>query len=181
MLPRLQKRIILYLAQSEPQNINETMKGISGEYKTSWNAFKALEEKGLIKHVKSGSWRGRQYRLFWLTDLGIFTALHEGAKSEVLLKTTQEIYPQNKNIQFIIEAVSILGKTALGVLHLAVSNKGVIEERPLISIMNKQKELTPKQQRQFMTMLKKYPEPYQQCADSIEEIQTKLKDLSNLL
>jgi len=159
------------------------MKGISGHYKSSWIAFNVLKKKGLIKNVTSKNYRGRQYPCFWLTDLGIFLALHEGAKQEVLLRTTLEIYPENKNLQFIIEAVPILGKNAFDALYLAVLTKGVIKQRDLTSIFaaQMQKKLTPKQLRQFMMVLKKYTEPYQQYADYINQIRKNLRELSDLL
>jgi len=174
--PPLQKRIILHLAQSRPQTINETKKGISGHYKSSWIAFNVLKKKGLIKHTKSKDWRGRQFPCFWLTELGIFLALHEGAKQEVLLKTTREIYPENKDLHFLIEAVPILGKHALDVLYLAVLNRGVINQTDLIAIFaaQLQNKLNPKQITQFIEVLKKYPELHQQTRKN-------LRELSNLL
>ena len=44
-LPPLQKRILLCLAKSHPQTINETVKAIKGHYKSSWTAFNSLEKK----------------------------------------------------------------------------------------------------------------------------------------
>ena len=177
--PPLQKRIILHLAQSKPQTINETAKGISGNhkgiprnYKSSWIAFKTLAEKGLIKHTTSKDYKGRQYPCSWLTDLGILLALHEGAKPEVLLKTTREIYPENKDLQFLIEAVPILGKHALDISYLAVLNRGVIEQTDLTSIFAAQMldKLTPKQITQFIAVLKKYPEQHQQTRKNLREL-----------
>lgn len=180
--PPLQKRIILYLAQSGPQTINETTKGISGHYKSTWTAFNALKKKGLIKNVTSKNYRGRQYPRFWVTELGIFLALHEGAKPEVLLGTTLKIYPKDKNLQCLIEAVPILGKNAFNVLYLAVLNKGVIKQRDLTSIFaaQMQEKFTPKQVRQFIAVLKKYPEPYRQYTDAINQIRKNLRELSDL-
>ena len=181
--PPLQKRIILYLAQSKPQTINEIKTGIKGHYKSTHTSFKALEKKGLVQNIASKHYRGRQYPCFWLTELGIFFALHEGAKQEVLLRTTLEIYPENKNLQFIIEGVPILGKHALRVLYLAVLTKGEIEQRDITSLFaaQMQEKLTPKQQRQFLAIIKKYPEPYQKLRDYINQIQKNLRELSDLL
>jgi len=177
--PPLQKRIILYLAQSKPLTINETAKGISGikkgiprNYKSSWIAFKTLEKKGLIKNTTSKTHRNRQFPCSWLTDLGVLLALHEGAKPEVLLKTTREIYPENKDLHFIIEAVPILGKHALDVLYLAVLNRGEINQTDLIAIFaaQVQDKLTPKQITQFIAVLKKYPEQHQQTRKNLREL-----------
>ena len=170
--PPLQKRIILHLAQSEPQTINETKKAISGHYKSSWIAFNVLKKKGLIKHTTSKDYKGRQYPCSWLTDLGVLLALHEGAKPEVLLKTTRKIYPENKDLHFLIEAVPILGKHALDVLYLAVLNRGVINQTDLIAIFaaQLQNKLNPKQITQFIKVLKKYPERHQQTRKNLKEL-----------
>jgi len=181
--PPLQKRIILHLAQGTPQTINKTTKEIKGYYKSSWTAFNTLKEKGLIKHVASKPYRGREYPQFWLTELGVFLALYLGAIPQTLLRRTIEIYPENKSLQFLIEAVPILGKNAFNVLYLAILNKGVIKQEDLTSIfaMQMQKKLTPEQMKQFITVLKKYPEQYQKCLDSVKQIRKNLRELSDLL
>ena len=181
--PPLQKRIILYLAQSKPRTINETKKGISGHYKSSWTAFKSLKKKGLIKKTTSKNYRGRQYPCFWVTELGIFLALCEGAKSEVLLKKTLEVYPENRDLQFLIEAIPILGKHAFRLLYQVVLTKGEIEQRDITSIFaaQMQEKFTPKQKRQFITVLKKYPEQYQRFVNTINQIHKDLRELSDLL
>ena len=177
--PPLQKRIILHLAESKPQTIYGTAKTISPtkrgnpkNYKSSWVAFKTLEKKGLIKHTTSKSYKNRQYPCSWLTDLGVLLALHEGAKPEVLLKTTREIYPENKDLHFLIEAVPILGKHALDVLYLAVLNRGTINQTDLISIFaaQVQDKLTSKQISQFIEVLKRYPERHQQTRKNLREL-----------
>jgi len=170
--PPLQKRIILYLAQSKSQTINEIKKGISGHYKSSWIAFNVLKKKGLIKHTTSKDYKNRRYPCSWLTDLGVLLALHEGAKPEVLLKTTREIYPDNKDLHFLIEAVPILGKHALDVLYLAVLNRGEINQTDLIAIFaaQLQNKLNPKQITQFIEVLKKYPDRHQQTRKNLREL-----------
>jgi hypothetical protein len=177
--PPLQKRIILHLAESKPQTINETAKIISPtkskipkNYKSSWVAFKTLEKKGLIKHTTSKDYKNRQYPCSWLTELGVFLALHEGAEPEALLKTAREIYPENRNLHFIIEAVPILGEHALDVLYLAVLKRGAINETDLISIFAAQtvNKLTPKQIAQFIEVLKKYPEQHQKTRKDLKEL-----------
>lgn len=170
--PPLQKRIILHLAKSRPQTINETKNALSGHYKSTWTAFESLEKKGLIETVTSKEYRGRQFPCFWLTELGIYLALHGRAKPEALFKTTCEIYPDKKTLQFLIEAVPILGKHAFDILYLVALNKGAIEQIDLTSIFAAQtvNKLTPKQVRKFVTVLKKYPEQHQQTRKSLREL-----------
>lgn len=170
--PPLQKRIIMYLAQSTPQTINKTTKEIKGHYKSSWTAFNTLKKKGLIKEVALKPYQGREYPQFWLTELGIYVALHERANPEILLRTTCEIYPENKTLQFLIEAAPILGEYALDVLYLIALNKGVIEQIDLTSIFAAQilNKLTPKQIKEFVSVLKKYPEQHQQTRKDLREL-----------
>jgi hypothetical protein len=181
--PPLQKRIILHLTENGPQTINETMKGISGHYKSSWIAFHVLKKKGLIKEVTVRNYRGRDYPRFWVTDSGIFIALHEGTEPKTLLRKTLEVYPEDRKLQFLIEAVPILGKNAFDVLYLAALSEGLIEQSDLTSIFaaQMQKKLTPKQIRQFIAVLNKYPEPHQQCKDYIKQTRQNLQELSDLL
>lgn len=181
--PPLQRRIILNLAQSKPQTINETMKEIEGHYKSSWIAFDVLKGKGLIKDVTSKDYRGRHFPCFWLTELGVFLALSEGAEPKTLLMRTRDVYPENSSLQFLIEAVPILGKNAFDVLYMTALNKGVVEEADLTQVFaaQMQKKFTPEQVTQFVKVLKKYPEPHQRCADYIKQTRKNLDELSKLL
>jgi DNA-binding PadR family transcriptional regulator len=178
----LQKRIILHLAQNKPQTIykiaqeiSKTKKGIPKNYKSSWTAFKALKKKGLIKHITSSKYHGRRYPCFWLTELGVFLALHERAKPEVLLKTTREIYPKNEDLHFLIKGVPILGKHVLDVLYLAVLKRGKINQTDLTTIFAAQMldKFTPEQITKFIATLKEYPKIHQQTSKNL----TKLSDL----
>lgn len=181
--PPLQKRIILHLAGCTPQTINETKEAISGHYKSTWTAFDVLKEKGLIREVASKSYRGREYPQFWLTELGIYLALCLGAKPNAVLRRTVEIYPEERNLQFTIETVPILGENAFNILRLAVLNKGVIEQGDLMSTFAAQmlKGLAPQQVGQFIAVLRKYPELHQQVVGFINQYRKNLEGLSDLL
>ena len=181
--PPLQKRIILYLAGKGPQTINQTTKDIHGHYKSAWTAFDTLKKKGLIQEVKSKDYRGREYPQFWITEKGIFLALCEGAKSDILLRRTREIYPEERDLQFLIETVPILGKHAFDVLRLAVLTDGQIEQADVESILvaQIQNQSTPEATRQYIAVLKKYPEQHQRHVDYVKQTQKKLSDLSDLL
>lgn len=181
--PPLQKKIILYFAENGPQTINQTAKDIHGHYKSSWIAFNTLKKKGLIQEVKSKDYRGREYPQFWITEKGIFIALCEGAKSENLVRRTREIYPEAKDLQFLIETVPILGKHAFDVLRLAVLTDGQMEQTDVQSILvaQIQTKSTPETTRQYIAILKRYPEQHQRHVDYIKQAQKNLSDLSDLL
>jgi hypothetical protein len=181
--PPLQKRIILHLAENGPQTINETAKGTKGHYKSSWIAFNALKKKGLIKEVTSKNYRGREYPQFWITDRGIFLALCEGAKTGKLLMRTLKVYPEDRDLQFLIEVVPILGRNAFDVLYLAALTNGQIEQTDVASILatQMQRKFAPEVTRQFIAVLKKYPEQHHRCVNYVEQAHKALSEVSNLL
>jgi len=181
--PPLQKRIILHLAQSKPQTINKTKKEIKGHYKSSWIVFNTLKKRGLIKEVTSKDYLGRKYPQFWLTEQGIFLSLCLGAKPQTVLRRVTEVYPENKALQFIIEVVPILGENAFDILHLAILKGEKIEQEEIAPIFATAmlKGLTPEQIRQFIQVLKKYPEQYQLCVDYNNQARKNLRELSDLL
>ena len=65
-----------------------------------------------IEKIKEKAYRGRQYPRFWLTENGILLAMSERIKPEILLRKTQEIYPKNRKLQFIIEAIPFLPRVS---------------------------------------------------------------------
>lgn len=181
--PPLQQRIILHLAENEPQTINETMKGIkSHNYKSTWIAVDVLKKKGLIEDVATKDYRGNTYPCFWLTERGIFLAISKRAKQEILLRTTLETYPKNKDLQFLIEAAPILGENAFEVLYLTALN-GHIEQADVFSLLAKQmqKPLTDKQTDQFIAVLNKYPKTHQLTVDQVNEVTKNLGKISDKL
>jgi hypothetical protein len=186
----LQKGIIIYLAQTKPQTINETARRISKDYKSSWIAFQKLQEKNLIKEVDKKYYRHNEYPLFWLTEIGILHALNEGAYPKHLLNQTLTIYPQNRNLQFFIETVPIFGK---GITHEfgtdILGNPEKVEANliaclvgNLINTIN----LEPKKKAQeqiikFKALLKKYPEFHQHLPNKLKQDAKELEKLANLL
>jgi hypothetical protein len=148
------------------------VKGIRGQYKSSWLAFNALKKKGLIEAVSSLDYHGRRYPRFWLSELGTFLAIGVGAKSEALLRAILEIYPDNKTLHFLVEAVPVLGEYAREVLYLVAVTRGAIEQTDLTSIFAAQtiNKLSPQQIKKFVAILKRYPEQRQQIRKSLREL-----------
>jgi hypothetical protein len=177
----LQKKILFFLALNQPQTINETVKAISGNYRSSWDAFKELEKKNLINPIDKKYYRGRYYDRFWVTESGVLYALGEKAKSEVLLRRTQEIYPEKKDLQFLIEIIPILGESAHNIVRLEVITNGKVDQNDLISIFATQKKLGAEEMREYSSILRKYPERYKQHVDYIKKASKQLIDLSKML
>ena len=179
-LSPLQRKILLFLAVNYPADINETVKAIKGNYRSSWDAFKELEKKNLIKPVKSKRYRGRDYDQFWLSANGILIAMSEKVKSKILLRKAQDIYPEKRGLHFLIEVIPVLGESAFDMLFLAVVNKGKFDDSDLISIFASQKKLSNKEIRKYHSILERYPELHQQHVDYIKKASKNLKDLSEL-
>jgi hypothetical protein len=180
-LTALQRKILLFLAVDYPRTMNSTVRAMSGNYRSSWDAFKELEEKKLIKPVSIKFYKGRKYPQFWATENGILIAMSEGADPKILLRRTQAIYPDNKELQFLVETIPILGESAYNMLYLAVITNGKIEESDLISVFAAQKKLTEEEKRRYNEILKRYPERHKQHADFIKRARKNLKELSDML
>jgi hypothetical protein len=101
----LQHKIILHLAQTGPQTINATNKGVNGHYKATWQAFKSLENQKLIEKQDYKSYNNREYPLFWLTSNGVFAALKSGAKAASLKANMERALGKHESISLFFDLV----------------------------------------------------------------------------
>jgi ribosomal protein L28 len=181
-LPPVQKKVFLYLANNKPKNINETAKAIKGHYKSVWNAFNELEKKSLIKPVTSKDYHGQEYPRYWVTEGGAFIALCEGAKAQSLIRRTIELYPERRDLHYLLEAVSILGTEAFDVAYWAVVSKGKLEQSDIAFVMatQMQHKLSDEGVEKFGELLQRFPEQQQRFIDFFKEISDNVKDLNVL-
>ena len=181
--PPLQKRIILHLAKSEPQTINETKKGIKGHYKSSWIAFNALGQKGLIKKTEAKDYRGRKYPRFWLTQGGIFVALVEGADAGSLLQRTVIVFPDEKTLQCCLELSPLLGLEGFKIGLSAIQDKGKLDYFDMMKIVlaHAQKDVSPQQFKGLIEILKKYPKEYKGTKKRISQTNKLLTELESMI
>jgi hypothetical protein len=187
-LPPLQKRIVLYLAMHEPQTINETVKGIrsrqyKSSYKSSWIAFNSLEKKGAIRKTDVKTYRGREYPRFWLSSAGVFVALVEGASAQDLLEKTIRAYPNDKVLQCCLELAPFTGIEGYRVALSAILSKGRFEESDATNMMLAQmeKDLSIKQFKQFLEVLKRYPEEYGKMKKQVEQFNESLDKIEEMI
>lgn len=182
-LPQLQKRILLCLAGSRPLNKNETANAIKGHYKSTWTALDSLERKGIIAKIDTDEYRGRTYTRFWLTTAGVFIALIEGINPKVLLAKTIEIYPENKVLQCIVEASTILGTDMYRIAYSAVLSKGKLEKSDVSAMLGSQlqKDLSLEQIKDLITIMKKYPEQFGDFKEQTDQILENLKKVELFL
>ena len=178
----VQKKILLYLANNDPKDKNEVAEAIKGHYKSTWNAFNKLEEKNLIKIVSSKSYQGQEYPRYWLSPDGAFIALCEGAKPNSVIRRTNKIYPENKDLHYLLDSVSIIGNDAFNIGYLAIISKGKLEQSDmaLMMITQLQKGLSDDSLLQFNKMLKKYPDQEQKFTDTFKKISENLQNLNEL-
>ena len=179
LLPSLQRRIFLNLAQNEPQNINETAKAVKGHYKSTHTAFKALMGKGIIKKVASE----KKYPCYWITEAGAFIALLEGVKPATLLERTLRIYPDNKDLQCLLEISPMAGTDAYNIALSAILAKGKLEPIDTSTMMAyiMQKEWSLDEAKRFIAILKRYPKYYHQLTETKEQLRENVRQLDSIL
>jgi hypothetical protein len=187
ILPPLQKKIVLHLAKSEPQTINETVTALKGNYKSSWIAFNKLEEKQIIQKTDTKSYRGREYPRFWLTPTGVLIALFEGINFEVLLERTLKMYPDDKNIQILLELSPVFGTEVFKLAFLTILKKGKLDEDDLTMIVTAELN-SPEAQSDFggrrpediLAILKKHPVAYENTKKYARRAREKIEKLDSL-
>jgi hypothetical protein len=182
-LPPLQKRIFLCLAKTHPQTINETKDAISGHYKSTWTAFNSLEDKGIITKMGVKTYRGNEYPCFWLTPAGVFIALVEDIKPSALLTKTIEFYAENKTLQCIVEVATVLGTDMYRIAYPSILGKGILEKDDiaLMFATQLQKELSLKQIKDLISIMRKYPEQFGDFKDQRTQMLENLKKVELFL
>jgi hypothetical protein len=179
LFPPLQERILLCLAEKNPQTINEAVKAMKGSYKSTWLAFNSLEEKKIIAKVSSKLYRGREYPCFWLTPDGSLAALLAGAHAPTMLEKSIKIYPEDSGLPFLLEAIPVIGTSFLSIALGASFSKGRIEDSDVALILASQAQtgLSPEQKKQLAKILKKYPSQRERVRQAIQNARKKLDEL----
>jgi hypothetical protein len=182
-LPPLQKKIVLYLAKTGPQTINQTAKKIKHSYKPSWIAFNSLEEKGIVRKGKTKEYRGNKYPLYWLTEEGVITALIEKASPTDLLAKTKEVYPNNQMLQYGLEMAPNLNLDIFRIFLTALKNKGTLEPVDLGTIFftQMQTDMTLEKLVKALETMKKYPKEYKHFREQISQIQENLNKIAKMI
>jgi hypothetical protein len=182
-LPPLQKRIVLNLAENSPQTINGTARSIKSHYKPSWIAFKSIEEKGLVKKIGKKSYRGREYPEFWLTVEGVLVAMLEGASSIDLLSRVNEVYPENKILQYCLEVAPKLNPEVFRLFLSAIRSKGKLEpiDMATIFLTQMQTDTSSKTFKELGEILKKYPQEHSRLKKQLSEMHTDLDQIEKMI
>jgi len=176
-LPPLQRLIILHLAKSEPQTINETVTAIEKSYKPTWSAFNSLEKKKLIGKAGVKEYRNREYPVYWLTGEGIIAAMLEGADKSLLLEESKRVFPNEEIVHCFVEVIYTNPKV-VQLAHNVVKNKGTIEFADLLTVLVA--DATSEDvdtMKKLVVVLKKYPEMYEQAKILIRQMMEQLGQL----
>jgi hypothetical protein len=154
---------------------------MKGNYKSTWLAFKSLERKKMIGKVSTKRYRGREYSCFWLTPDGALAALLAGAYSPTMLEKSLKVYPEDSSLQFLLEAIPVLGRGFLAIALGAFLDKGIIEDSDIILILASQvyTGFSSDQEKQFADLLKKYPSQQKRLKETIKKIRQKLDQLES--
>jgi len=182
LLPPLQKRVLLYLAESDPQTINETVKALKGNYKSTWLAFNSLEKNRLIQKVTLKWYRGREYPQFWLTEGGVFVALCEEASTAALFEKSAGIYPENKVLHCLLEISPILSTEGFRALCFSFFRNGKLEQSDIDMLIASQMQhkLTVEEAKQLVEIMKKYPEQYKRFSEDMKQLQNNVEKIALL-
>ncbi|WGM88828.1 MAG: hypothetical protein NUK63_07870 [Candidatus Bathyarchaeum tardum] len=178
-LPSLQLAIVLHLAKSEPQTINETVTSIEKSYKPAWIAFKSLEKKKLIWKTDVKEYRGRKYERYWLTAKGMIISILEGADRVVILEESKRLFPDVKILHCFLELLEHLNPMVLRLGLNVVEKKGDIDFVGLMTILisDTASESDAERMKRIVGVLKHYPEMYEQAKILIEHMIEQLKQL----
>jgi hypothetical protein len=175
----VEKLIILNLAENEPQTKRKTAKAISKYYKSTWDAFKSLEEKKLIKKATTITYNRNEYSGYWLTDEGILMALMEGANPQKMLKQTMSLYPKAKATHAFLEIASSFHPEIVKKVCSSVKGKGKIglAEVILLHLTQPAIAMDAEPAKKITAVLRKYPDEYSKLKTAVQEMINRLNQL----
>lgn len=178
-LELLEKLIVLNLAENKPQTKRETAKAISKQYKSTWNAFKRLEKKKLIKQATTITYNNIEYPRYWLTDEGILIAIMEGANLNKLLEQTKTLYPENKNAHCFLEIAPLFDPQLMRMAYSSLKGKDKIGSREIIILFLSQPSIAMDGEtaKKLVTTLQKYPVEYNKLKNAVQEMKNQLNQL----
>jgi hypothetical protein len=175
----VEKLIVLNLAENEPQTKRKTAKSISKYYKSTWDAFKSLEEKKLIKKAGTTSINNNEYPCYWLTDEGIMMAIMEGASPQKLLAQAKNLYPEAKTTHVFLEIAPFFHPEVVKMAYSSVKGKGKIGVAEVIMLYLSQPAIAMDTEtaRKITAILKNYPDVYSKLKNAVKEMINRLSQL----
>jgi predicted transcriptional regulator len=179
-LPSLQKSIVLYLAETEPQTINQTAKAISKGYRPTWTAFNSLENKKIIIKTGNKNYRNQDFPCYWLTDEGMIMSLMEGSDANKLLERTKILYPNADAAHIFLEVIPMFDPQILKLSYNYAKAKGKLEfvEVAQVILSGAAAGLEIETGKKVADALKKHPKHYEALKTVVQEM---IKTLNYLI
>jgi hypothetical protein len=176
-LPPLQKQILLYLAEDHPQSKYKVSKGMKGYYKSVYDSIDDLTGKKILVEIKEEDYRNQKHSAYWLTPAGVFIALVQGANAKTVLNRIIEVYPDNKELQCLVEVTTVLGTDMHQIGYQAILKKGKLEKSDVSLMLGTMllRELSLEKIMEIIVLMKKYPEQFGDFKGQMDEIIEKMK------
>jgi hypothetical protein len=176
-LPPLQKQILVYLAEKQPQSKYSVSKGMNRHYKSVYDAIDDLAEKKILVEIKKEEYRNQEHSAYWLTPAGVFIALVQGANAKTLLNRTTEVYPDNLSTQCVVEVTTIIGTEMHQIGYQAILKKGKLEKSDVSLMMGTAllNDLSLEKINEIISLMKRYPEQFGDLKGKIDELIEKMK------
>jgi Tfp pilus assembly ATPase PilU len=171
-LPPLQKQILLYLAENHPQSKYSVSKGMKGYYKSVYDAIDDLTGKKILVEIKEEEYRNQKHSAYWLTPAGVFIALVQGANAKKVLNRVIEVYPDNKELQCLVEVTTVIGTDMHQIGYQAILKKGKCEKSDISLMMGTifLGDLSLDEIMEIIVLMKKYPEQFGDFKEQMDEI-----------
>jgi len=191
-LPPLQKRVVLCLARTGPQTINEIKNNIAQlepaqthrcHYKATWLAVKSLGQKDLVHEAGLKEYRGRRYPRFWLTDESVVVAVIEGVDPNDLLQKTRETFPDDQVLLYFLEIAPKLSPEVFRIGYSAIKSKGKLEPIDLAAILFTQMQTETHIQtfKDAIEILKRYPKEHKSFKQQVEKMSKNLNRIKEMI
>jgi hypothetical protein len=189
-LPRLQKQIVLSLAQDGPQTRNEIAHTIGSAPKDVYVAFKSLKTKDLVEETDKKFYRQQRFDIYWISDKGLFMAIFNDVDFNLLKLRVNEVFQGKKEREarlLLLELLEITGKQTLKLVYHRLMQQPKVTDETILSlfyqaIMDEEKRGGAALMRKVGTLLRtKYPDYYPIFQKGTQKAAQKLIDAAAVL
>jgi hypothetical protein len=173
LLPPLQLKIVLNLAEFGSQTINQITKNLKSQYKATYIAFESLKRKGIIQEIGKKEYRNREFPIYWLSNEGLIIALINNANPDLIKKYAKEYYGNNEIYDLLSDLAKTLSKETIAYIYtmFKVTEEGKLLFKP-IPINNHEVEA-------FLKTILKYPSIQPMIGSTLEKIEKIINEIAN--
>lgn len=179
-LPKLQKKIVLYLAKNGALTMSETNRKLRGENTSTTRAFHQLESKEMIRKTDVMEYRGREFSQYWLSMRGVAFALMNKANPETLKKRSLTYFKADedkKGIEVYFELHSLSSRIA-NILDRFVLCHGKLEPTELFNqLLPEMVSLDKTELYKLFYKAKEFPDYWKNTVESLTKFIDAIKSL----